>query len=81
MFADIALAAVALTRDRVPAHAEPREVLRVCQAVIERADAIGAGRERSETRRRRDHALPAVIRDWTLRESRMSVDEDGRPLR
>jgi hypothetical protein len=22
-----------------------------------------------------------VIRDWTLRDSRMSVDEDGRPLR
>jgi hypothetical protein len=22
-----------------------------------------------------------VIRDWTLRESRMSVDEQGRPLR
>jgi hypothetical protein len=22
-----------------------------------------------------------IIRDWTLRESRMSVDEQGRPLR
>ncbi len=22
-----------------------------------------------------------IIRDWTLRESRMSVDENGRPLR
>jgi hypothetical protein len=63
------------------AHADPREVLRVCQAVVKRADqsvqdALVAKPDEAEVTRCRQ-----VIRDWTLRESRMSVDEEGRPLR
>jgi hypothetical protein len=63
-----------------PARADPRDVLRVCQAVINRAaqpaqDAAAKPDEAEVARCRQ------VIRDWTLRESRMSVDEDGRPLR
>jgi hypothetical protein len=78
----IALAAVALAAAIVsPAHADPREVLRVCQAVIKRADqstqdANVAKPDEAEIVRCRQ-----VIRDWTLRESRMSVDEEGRPVR
>jgi hypothetical protein len=78
----IALAAVTLTvAITSPAHADPREVLRVCQAVIKRADqpaqdANAAKPDEAEIVRCRQ-----VIRDWTLRESRMSVDEEGRPLR
>jgi hypothetical protein len=77
----IVLAVVALTAAASPAQADPREVLRVCQAVIKRADqsaqdASVAKPDEAEIARCRQ-----VIRDWTLRESRMSVDEEGRPLR
>jgi hypothetical protein len=53
----------------------------VCQAVVKRADqstqdASAAKPDEAEIVRCRQ-----VIRDWTLRESRMSVDEEGRSLR
>jgi hypothetical protein len=64
-----------------PATAEPRDVLTTCQTLVDRAaqsaqagaPANGADAELQRCRQ--------VIRDWTLRESRMSVDENGRPLR
>jgi len=64
-----------------PARADPRDVLRACQTVVKRADqsaqdASVAKPDEAEITRCRQ-----VIRDWTLRESRMSVDEEGRPLR
>jgi hypothetical protein len=73
----IAALAIAISS---PARADPRDVLRVCQAVINRAaqparDAAARPDEAEVARCRQ------VIRDWTLRDSRMSVDEDGRPLR
>jgi hypothetical protein len=76
----IALAITALATSS-PARADPREVLRVCQAVVKRAaqaqqDATAAKPDEAEIVR-----CQQVIRDWTLRESRMSVDEDGKPLR
>jgi hypothetical protein len=76
----IALAITALATSS-PAHADPREVLRVCQAIVKRAaqaqqDATAAKPDEAEIVR-----CQQVIRDWTLRESRMSVDEDGKPLR
>jgi hypothetical protein len=62
-----------------PASADPRDVLTVCQALIDRAaQAAGAQGDRSDPELQR---CRQVIRDWTLRESRMSVDENGRPLR
>jgi hypothetical protein len=78
----IVLAVAALvTATAFPAHADPREVLRVCQAVVKRADqpvqdSSAAKPDEAEIVRCRQ-----VIRDWTLRESRMPVDEEGRPLR
>lgn len=59
------------------AQAEPRDVLRNCQALLERAEKSGTQKpsEADITRCRQ------VVRDWTLRDSRMSVDEQGRPLR
>ena len=63
-----------------PAHADPRDVLRICQATVQRAqsaqDANAPKPDDAELARCRQ-----VIRDWTLRDSRMTVDEDGRPLR
>ena len=77
----IALASAALAMAiSSPARADPRDVLRACQAVINRAAQPaqdGAAKpDEAEAARCRQ-----VIRDWTLRDSRMSVDEDGRPLR
>jgi hypothetical protein len=64
-----------------PARAEPRDVLTTCQALVDRAaQSAPAGAPRNEA----DAELlrcRQVIRDWTLRESRMSVDENGRSLR
>jgi hypothetical protein len=60
-----------------PAHADPRDVLRNCQTLLERANQPNAEKpnEAEITRCRQ------VVRDWTLRDSRMLVDEQGRPLR
>jgi hypothetical protein len=76
----LTLAALAVST-AAPARADPREVLRVCQATIKRAaqaapDASVAKPDEAEIIR-----CQQVIRDWTLRESRMPVDEEGRPLR
>jgi hypothetical protein len=67
------------------AHASPgeRDKLNACQAMVDRAT-----QERSASRL--PEAVPGdtelarcrqIIREWTLRDSRMSVDEQGRPLR
>jgi hypothetical protein len=65
---------VALTS---PAHADPRDVLRNCQTLLERANQPNAEKpNEAEIARCRQ-----VVRDWTLRDSRMLVDEQGRPLR
>jgi hypothetical protein len=61
-----------------PALAEPRDVLRDCQALLARAAQPAPADKPSDadiTRCRQ------VVRDWTLRDSRMLVDEQGRPLR
>ena len=73
------LAVALLATISSPASADPRDVLTVCQALIDRAaQAAGAQADRSDPELQR---CRQVIRDWTLRESRMSVDENGRPLR
>jgi hypothetical protein len=65
-------------------HAGERDQLDACQAMVERAahaqqaaaatpDAAPSDAELARCRQ--------IIREWTLRDSRMSVDEDGRPLR
>jgi hypothetical protein len=77
----IALAIAALAMAILsPACADPRDVLRACQAMVNRAaqpaqDAAAKPDDVEVARCRQ------VIRDWTLRDSRMNVDEDGRPLR
>jgi len=67
------LAAIAL-----PARADDRAQLNACQALIERAAqaAPNAKQDDAELQRCRQ-----IVREWTLRDSRMSVDEQGRPLR
>jgi hypothetical protein len=76
------LAVTLLATISSPASAGPRDVLTVCQALVDRAaqaaQAAGSQADRSDPELQR---CRQVIRDWTLRESRMSVDENGRPLR
>lgn len=54
-----------------------RDRLNACKAMVERAtQAQHRGPDEAELQKCRQ-----IIREWTLRDSRMSVDENGRPLR
>ncbi|SHH56677.1 hypothetical protein [Bradyrhizobium erythrophlei] len=67
-----------------PVRAEGRAEFVSCQAMVERtkqaveANTGTAGARQDEAALRR---CRQIVIDWTLRESRMSVDENGRPLR
>ena len=61
-----------------PAHAEGRAEFVSCQAMVGRAAQAPAAGQPDEAALAR---CRQIIRDWTLRESRMSVDENGKPLR
>jgi hypothetical protein len=73
-----ALAAVALLAASLPAQAGERDQLNACQALVERTaqSQKSAEPDAPEIARCRQ-----IIKEWTLRDSRMSVDEQGRPLR
>ena len=67
----------------VAAQAGERDKLNACHAMVERAAhppqtsaTPGAAPDEAELARCRQ-----IIKEWTLRDSRMSVDEQGRPLR
>ena len=58
------------------AHAGERDQLNACRAIVAQSQQAGAAQD--------DPALAKcrqVIKEWTLRDSRRSVDEDGRPLK
>jgi hypothetical protein len=65
-----------------PARADDRAVLNTCQALIARAaqsaqDPAAAGVKTDDAELQR---CRQIIREWTLRDARMSVDEHGQPL-
>jgi hypothetical protein len=73
----IAVAALAAV---LPARAGERDQLNACQALVERAAQSQGSAPTAQT----DPELQRcgqIIKEWTLRDSRMSVDEQGRPLR
>ncbi|GAC1496235.1 MAG: hypothetical protein NVS2B1_04320 [Bradyrhizobium sp.] len=79
--ARIMVAALALIS--LPARADERSLLNACQTLVDRAApsppyaaAAGARPGDEELERCRQ-----IIREWTLRDSRRTVDEHGRPLR
>jgi hypothetical protein len=75
-----ALIAVAALAAVLPARAGERDQLNACQALVERA----AQSQGSALTAQTDFELQRcrqIIKEWTLRDSRMSVDEQGRPLR
>jgi hypothetical protein len=71
------LAAISL-----PARADERAKLNACQAMVDRG---AQSQKPTEAATRPDDPellrCRQIIREWTLRDSRMSVDEHGRPLR
>ncbi len=60
----------------LPANAEDRAVLVNCQAMVARAGKDANTASEAELARCRQ-----IIREWALRDARMIVDEQGRPLR
>ena len=79
----VVIMAASLAAMALPARADPRAVLVTCQAMIDRAaqSAPNAGAASTKQDDAELQRCRQVIRDWTLRESRMSVDEHGRPQR
>ena len=78
MRAFTALTAAALLMSA--AHAVPgeRDRLNACKAMVEHAGpaaAAGAAPETADLQKCRQ-----MIKEWTLRDSRMSVDENGKPM-
>ena len=74
-----ALIAVAALAAVSPARAGERDKLNACKAMVDRAaqaQSTGAAPDNAELQKCRQ-----IIKEWTLRDSRMSVDEQGRPLR
>lgn len=75
--------AASLAAMALPARADGRSLLNACQAMVDRAtpsapNAAAAGAKPADQELQR---CRQIIREWTLRDSRMSVDEHGRPLR
>jgi hypothetical protein len=78
----VPIIAVALAAMSLAARADERAKLTACQALVERA--APSQKETAAATRADDPELlrcRQIIREWTLRDSRMSVDEHGRPLR
>jgi hypothetical protein len=76
----VLLATAATVAMSAPAKADSRDGLRACQALVDQAarspaDANAAKPNEAELARCRQ-----IIREWTMRDARMSVDEQGRPL-
>ena len=54
-----------------------RDRLNACKAMVERAGpALTAASETAELQKCRQ-----IIKEWTLRDSRMSIDENGQPMK
>ncbi len=76
MMARLATFVAVLAIGVLPARAEDRAVLVNCKAMVARAAKDANTASETELARCRQ-----VIREWALRDARMTVDEQGRPLR
>ena len=71
-----------LLASALPARASERDLLNHCKALVQRvsqSSTIGTGMKPEETEEF-DHCRQ-VIKEWTIRDSRRTVDEEGQPLR
>jgi hypothetical protein len=72
----ICVAAAVLVLWLVAARAGERDQLNSCRAMVAQSQQAGTAQD--------DPALAKcrqIIKEWALRDSRRSVDEDGRPLK
>ena len=76
----VLIMAASLAAIAPPARADERSVLNSCQALIDRAaqNAAASGAQPADEELQR---CRQIVREWTLRDSRMTVDEHGQPLR
>jgi hypothetical protein len=75
LFAGPIIAALLATTVALPAQAGERDQLNACKAKVA-AQAQASASEDADLQKCRQ-----IIKEWTLRDSRMSVDENGRRLR
>ena len=75
--------AASLAAMALPARADDRSLLNACQALVDRAapSAQNAAAASAEPADQELQRCRQIVREWTLRDSRMTVDERGRPLR
>jgi hypothetical protein len=75
--------AASLAAISLPARADDRTLLNACQVLIDRATqpAQGAAAAGVKTHDAELQRCRQIVREWALRDARMSVDEHGRPLR
>ena len=75
----VALMAAALLAGATHAVPGERDRLNACKSIVEHtgpAPAAGAPPETADLQKCRQ-----IIKEWTLRDSRMSVDENGKPMK
>ena len=69
-------ASLALLLVAAEAQAGERDQLNTCKAMVAQSRQAGAAQDDPALQKCRQ-----IIKEWTLRDSRRSVDEDGRPLK
>jgi hypothetical protein len=74
--AAVRIAALAFLLAGVPLRAGERDQLNACRGMVAQAQRAPAVADNPELAKCRQ-----IIKEWTLRDSRRSVDEDGRPLK
>jgi len=74
-----ALIATALIAGAAHAVSGERVRLNACKLMVERAEAAPAASAASETAELQK--CRQIIKEWTLRDSRMSVDQNGQPMK
>jgi hypothetical protein len=72
---------VALLPPASAAHAEDRSLLNACKTLVDRAAQPLANASATKPDDGQLQRCRQIIREWTSRDQRMSVDEQGRPLR
>ena len=75
----VALMAAALLTSAAQAVPGERDRLNACKTMVEHAGpapAAGTSPEAADVQKCRQ-----MIKEWTLRDSRMSVDENGKPMK
>jgi hypothetical protein len=76
----VATSAILLAIAAVAAPSE-RDRLNACQALVDRATRLQPAGTANTADEAGLQECRQIIKEWTLRDSRMSVDEHGRPLR